>query len=265
MVKEIKFLKKKFSDPFTVEDLRSSLAEQRRILELRKLYGFGLPEIKDINKRSFWNVIFANQNNDRNDRMADIRVREVIKILKKKEGNVLDIGFGLCPIERKLLRNKTDKLHFFGIDISDFAVKQARERFSGTFLKASILKIPFSLNTFDIIIALEVLEHIPPRNTFKAFGEIRRVLKDNGLLVISVPLNEDLESLCRKGLNPSGHTREYTPCLIKAELEMAGFLTIEEKYFYAFRNMYWFKNLLQRTFFKNKWKPNNILLVAQKK
>jgi len=265
MVKQIKFLKKEFSDPFKVEDLRSSLAKQRRIHELRKLYDFGLPEIKDINKRSFWNSIFADQKNGKKDRMADSRVGEVIKILKKKEGNVLDIGFGLCPIERKLLRNKTNKLHFFGIDISDFAVKQARERFSGTFLTGSILKIPFLPNTFDLIIALEVLEHIPPTNTFKAFEEIKRVLKKSGLLIISVPLNEDLESLYLKGLNPSGHTRVYTPFLIKTELEMAGFLTIKEKYFYAFRNMYWFKNLLQRTFFKNKWKPNNILLVAQKK
>jgi SAM-dependent methyltransferase len=45
--------------------------------------------------------------------------------------------------------------------------------------------IPYKKNQFDIVVAFEVLEHIP--NDSKAVEEINRVLKPGGLLFFSVP------------------------------------------------------------------------------
>ncbi len=45
--------------------------------------------------------------------------------------------------------------------------------------------IPFPDASFDHVFCIEVLEHVP--NPFGAIAEIRRVLKNDGVLVLSVP------------------------------------------------------------------------------
>lgn len=45
--------------------------------------------------------------------------------------------------------------------------------------------IPFPDGTFDNVFCIEVLEHVP--NPFQAMGEIHRVLKPGGVLLVSVP------------------------------------------------------------------------------
>lgn len=52
-------------------------------------------------------------------------------------------------------------------------------------IRADVTGLPFSENCFDYIFFLEVLEHT--KNPFDAIREIHRVLKKNGLLIISVP------------------------------------------------------------------------------
>lgn len=47
-------------------------------------------------------------------------------------------------------------------------------------------ELPFADQTYDFIFASHVLEHI--RNDEKAIGEIRRVLKPNGIAILPVPL-----------------------------------------------------------------------------
>ncbi len=49
----------------------------------------------------------------------------------------------------------------------------------------SVLKIPFEDNSFDIVAAFEILEHLPFKSFSKALKEMRRVAKNN--LVISLP------------------------------------------------------------------------------
>lgn len=46
-------------------------------------------------------------------------------------------------------------------------------------------ELPFSDNTFDAVICLEVLEYVP--NLTKALQEIRRVIKPGGTVMVSVP------------------------------------------------------------------------------
>jgi SAM-dependent methyltransferase len=45
--------------------------------------------------------------------------------------------------------------------------------------------LPFPDRSFDYAFCIEVLEHVP--TPFEALGEIRRVLKPDGVLVLSVP------------------------------------------------------------------------------
>ena len=77
-----------------------------------------------------------------------------------------------------------------GIDISQEAVDYANETYSDDkveFVKGSVDDMPFKDNIFDIIVSFETIEHIsaPQQNLF--LKEIKRILKEDGMLLISSP------------------------------------------------------------------------------
>jgi ubiquinone/menaquinone biosynthesis C-methylase UbiE len=71
-------------------------------------------------------------------------------------------------------------------------------------LCGDIQKLPYRKNTFEIIFALDVLEHV--ENDFSAVAEISRILKKKGFAVISVPHRKKYYSLQDKLI---GHYRRY--------------------------------------------------------
>jgi SAM-dependent methyltransferase len=79
---------------------------------------------------------------------------------------------------------------------------------------ADLLNLPFSAGTFDLIACLSVIEHIPDPTA--AFRELRRVLREDGTLIIGYPLEHavfrGLETLSKvdKGLRRLVR-RESTP------------------------------------------------------
>lgn len=52
-------------------------------------------------------------------------------------------------------------------------------------VEGSVMNMPFSDNSFDIVISSEVIEHV--ENPEKAIAEISRVLKPNGIAIITTP------------------------------------------------------------------------------
>lgn len=78
-----------------------------------------------------------------------------------------------------------------GIDISSEAITFANHRYSdisnAKYLEASIAELPFSDNTFDVIISFETIEHVEEELQNKFLKEIKRCLKDDGILVMSSP------------------------------------------------------------------------------
>lgn len=250
-------------DPFRVEELRTVFAKRNRLKDLEETYREDFAEISDINSPEFWNkLLVENEDREKKSPLARDRIKTVTKVIGKLQGKLLDVGFGHGFIEEHLSTGVAFDLH--GIDISSRAVERLNRILSGDFKVGSILKIPFSDDFFDVVLALEILEHIPPHNTFVAINELYRVLKVGGTFVISVPLNEGLEEMIREGVNLSGHVRVYTSELIKAELKIGKFKIQQEKYLFAFKDFYWLKNLLQKTLLKNRWQPNIIIVSAIK-
>lgn len=76
-------------------------------------------------------------------------------------------------------------------------------------------------NRFDIIICLEVIEHMNEESGDKLLEGIWRCMKDNGVAVISTPVFN--------GYAAANHIREYTIPEMAEKLERAGF-TIEKRY-----------------------------------
>ncbi|SIQ68904.1 Glycosyltransferase, GT2 family [Aromatoleum tolulyticum] len=76
-----------------------------------------------------------------------------------------------------------------GVDISEEAIAHARERYGAEenicFHQGSALKIPMPDGHFDRVVSFETLEHLAEQEAM--LTEIRRVLKPDGVLILSSP------------------------------------------------------------------------------
>jgi ubiquinone/menaquinone biosynthesis C-methylase UbiE len=191
------------------------------------------------------------------------KISRIGKFLKNKKGKFLDVGLGMANLERWLL-DRESQLKIYGVDFSPKAVLYAKKKLAGKFVVAKSQKLPFKKSYFDFAAMLDVLEHIPRGESKKALGEINRVLKKGGEFVVSVPLNEDLETMNRNRTNFNRHLRQYTVRILVRELQLAGFKVLKRDFIYAFRNFYFLKNLITKIF-PNFRKPNLLILYVQKK
>lgn len=144
--------------------------------------------------------------------------RELLKLLTANENpkKILDVG---CGTGETLSFVKTifPKAKLYGIDTSRRAIKYSRQRGHKNILYSKAEDLPFKKNTFDLIMFLDVLEHIEEDQL--AINEASRVLKKKGIIVITSPglnliwSNHDVEQ---------GHKRRYTRKRIKLLAERSG-------------------------------------------
>jgi methionine biosynthesis protein MetW len=122
---------------------------------------------------------------------------------------LLDIGCGNGELGI-IAKNKFKQI--FGIDISKCALEEAHK--VGLIVKQVNLNrepVPYEENTFDAVTCLDVIEHVFNPNYLIA--EIRRILKPNGILIISFPnvgfLLFRLSLLIGNSPRTSGDTEAY--------------------------------------------------------
>lgn len=255
---------KKINEAFKLEKKRSKLAKKNDLSNLRKLYERGLPEIENNNTSILWDTL--NKRDDLNINPNYMELDKLLWVSKniKNNSKVLNIGFGSGNLE-EILWKSNKSLDWEGIDISGKSVKTASFKFpSYKFKVSNIEKLDYGKDIFDTVVALEVLEHISPSKILKVLTIIQDTLKSGGVIIISVPLNENLKKMIKKGINPNAHVREYTEELILAELKMAGFDIKKTRLIYAFRRYYKFKSLIVNYLLKGIRHPNGIIIVAQK-
>ena len=118
------------------------------------------------------------------------RFSEVLNTTTAVVGPVLDIGCHSGTFTQKIL-SKIGSRQVYGIDISPKAIRLASRRISyGQFEVADAESLPYKGDFFDAVFCLEVLEHVD--NPGQVLGEIKRVLKKNGYVVILVPTDNRL-------------------------------------------------------------------------
>jgi len=110
------------------------------------------------------------------------RCREVMH--HKETGSLLEVG---CATGLFLdAMRATGKWQVRGVDTSEPAVRQAREKFGLDVYHGTLHEAGLPAASFDAVAMWDVLEHVPnPRETVH---EVRRVLKPDGVFVFRVPV-----------------------------------------------------------------------------
>ena len=112
---------------------------------------------------------------------------------------------------------------------------------------ADALALPFDSRVFDAVICSEVLEHIPDHHC--AVGELDRVLKPGGTLVVSVPRWYP-EKICWALSNEyhqanQGHVRIYRDRPLRQMLEACGLVFIARHHAHSLHTPYWWLKCLR--------------------
>jgi SAM-dependent methyltransferase len=106
---------------------------------------------------------------------------------------VADIGCGSGTV-LSLLRQKNVATHLIGVDLSEASLDALRAQFGGDsafrFQVGSIARTGLESASCDLVICTETLEHLFPADFNAGLAEIARVLKPDGRLLASVPLEE---------------------------------------------------------------------------
>jgi ubiquinone/menaquinone biosynthesis C-methylase UbiE len=98
----------------------------------------------------------------------------------------------------------------YGVDISPEAVETARNRYKSAnveFIQGSASSIPLKSNTVDVVTSFETIEHLSEHDLM--LQEIKRVLKTDGILIISTP-DKDFYRKNYPGFNNQFHLKELT-------------------------------------------------------
>lgn len=138
------------------------------------------------------------------------RYYPILRILKSdgwlRSGTLLEIGSGPWGIGR--FRN----VPFVGCDLS-FELEPEPPMFP---IKASAAELPFADSTFDVVLASDVLEHIPPNLRTKVIAEALRVSKD--LVIFGFPSGQPAWELDLELMEHYKTARQTTPVWLEEHM-----------------------------------------------
>lgn len=142
--------------------------------------------------------------------------QDIAKVLNKisydlKPERTLDVGCGSSPNINYLYGDR------IGIDINEKAIEFIKGYSSAQFQIGNVMDIPFSNDSFDMVVCVEVLEHLYPKEVEKAMSELARVLKPKGHAILATPnyksvlwnIIETAQRLVQKGHWTSDHHTKF--------------------------------------------------------
>lgn len=118
-------------------------------------------------------------------------VRRIVESATSSKAIVADLGCGSGAMLCEVLRVRPSWTGY-GLDISEAAIDYARRLAAhkgvaerARFQTGCLMNLPFASSSLDVVIASEVVEHLP--HTQRVFKELSRVLVPDGLLLVTVP------------------------------------------------------------------------------
>jgi len=195
----------------------------------------------------------------------DMRLKSMLAVVARlKPRTVLEIGCSdghvMGSLKRALSGNR--QAGIFGLDVSEISLQRARAKGCGQVVRALAEDLPFRKNSFDLLIASQVLEHIPGLE--RAIGQAFSVLQPGGYFIITIPLADWFKlykGLLRRAsvkfLDQETHVREWalvnfqgfvSKDRLLSQLRENGFIIsqCQGAFFYSWR----LERLADRTFLK---------------
>ena len=140
-----------------------------------------------------------------------IRIQQTLEMIPSDVASILEVGCG----DGRVTNSICHKYKLTGIDIDKERIKS----FQGTNIIANISQLPFKDSKFDLVLAAEILEHLPEKIFVAALNEIYRVSKK--YVLITVPFEEVLSaqwlkcSKCGHIFHAWGHLRRFDLRMLK--------------------------------------------------
>jgi len=188
------------------------------------------------------------------DKAAKVRLIEFEERLNrldkffKNQGSLLDIG--IATGEFMSMANERG-WNVSGLDISDFAVEKALEKFGVKAEVGNLLEIDFNGKKFDAIHLNHVFEHL--LDPVASLCKISKLMHSGSLLIIEVP--NQFDSLVRK-------TVGLVRSLYGNNQQKRSIYSIHHPYFYNANNIQslisqnGFEILTVKTYFPERWNQN---------
>ena len=151
--------------------------------------------------------------------MRDLAARLLLSAELSATGTMLDVGCGSGQTMR-WFRELHPSWRTVGLDLSFEGLRAAREAGGESVMAASALELPLRDRSVDMVITLDVMQHLPlGGGDAIALRQIRRVLRPGGVVLIrtnaqAVPFTPD---------DPTYSFHKYTSDELRAKLESAGF------------------------------------------
>ncbi|MEC4684611.1 MAG: class I SAM-dependent methyltransferase [Nitrospirota bacterium] len=196
----------------------------------------------DLSRENFFEPIIGKKR-----KAAMCRFRRKYDVLQRKLGSyknktclkVLDVG---CHTGDMFffLKDIASELH--GLDVNANALKVARNRYDAKTTLCNLrAPLPYKENYFDVVIASEIIEHIPDTDAF--LDNLYRVMKPGGYLMLTTPNINTIHNRLRIpfGLYPLhmshrqpypdnpkdiGHIRFFNATVLRSQLHEHGFIDV---------------------------------------
>lgn len=163
----------------------------------------------------------------------------------------IDVGAGAGRHSYEALRRGA---HVTAFDLDEVELKGVEDMFgamalegevppggSGEVKVGTILDMPYEDGTFDVVLASEILEHVP--EDVQAISELERILAPGGVMAVTVPRWMP-EAVCWRlsdeyHANEGGHIRIYKADELRAKLEATGLEFTHQHHAHALHSPYW--------------------------
>lgn len=129
---------------------------------------------------------------------------------------VLEVGCGTGNMLNGLKKVCSNGV-VIGMDLFSEGLSQARRRTSCSLVRGDVRSLPFA-KKFSLIGLFDVLEHLP--DDMKVLADLHSLLKEEGLLILTVPANPSLWSNFDEW---SHHCRRYKSDELKHKLILNGY------------------------------------------
>jgi SAM-dependent methyltransferase len=165
--------------------------------------------MRDLETHGWWNAA-----------MRDVAALALSTVTLPSQGRLLDIGCGSGQT-MTWFRRMYPGWSAVGIDVAWDGVSAVRRDAGQTAFLASALDLPFPDGSFDALVTLDVLQHLPlDGGDARALAEMHRVLRPGGILLIRT----NAQTLPYTPDDPVHMFRRYDPAVLWDRLRHTGFV-----------------------------------------